>query len=63
MTRYHETKELKKLRKLGHFTPFLAGLAIGVTASLLLAPEASGNTRGSPASFRLGVPCLSPREP
>ena len=34
-----------KLRKLDHFTPFAAGLAIGVTATLLLAPEAGGNTR------------------
>ncbi len=33
------------LRNLDRFTPFAAGLAIGVTATLLLAPEAGGNTR------------------
>ncbi len=33
------------LRRLGRFTPFAAGLAIGVTATLLLVPEAGGNTR------------------
>jgi gas vesicle protein len=33
------------LRKLDRFTPFAAGLAIGVTATLLLVPEAGGNTR------------------
>jgi gas vesicle protein len=33
------------LRKLDRFTPFAAGLAIGVSATLLLVPEAGGNTR------------------
>ena len=33
------------LRKLDRFTPFAAGLAIGVTATLLLVPDAGGNTR------------------
>ena len=33
------------LRKLDRFTPFAAGLAIGVTAALLLVPDAGGNTR------------------
>ena len=33
------------LRKLDRFTPFAAGLAIGVTATLLLVPEAGGNTQ------------------
>src|ERR1035438_2350661 len=33
------------LRKLDRFTPFAAGLAIGVTATLLLVPEGGGNTR------------------
>ena len=33
------------MRQRDHFTPFLAGLAIGITASLLLAPETGGNTR------------------
>src|ERR1039457_1997936 len=33
------------LRTLDRFTPFAAGLAIGVTATLLLVPEAGGNTR------------------
>ena len=35
------------LRKLERFTPFAAGLAIGVTATLLLVPEAGG--KGSEA--------------
>ena len=33
------------LRKLDRFTLFGAGLAIGVTATLLLVPKAGGNTR------------------
>ena len=33
------------LRTLDRFTPFAAGLAIGVTATLLLVPEGGGNTR------------------
>ena len=33
------------LRSLDRFTPFVAGLAIGVTASLLLVPDSGGNTR------------------
>jgi gas vesicle protein len=33
------------LQKLDRFTPFAAGLALGVTATLLLAPEAGGNAR------------------
>lgn len=33
------------LRNLYRFTPLVAGLAIGVTATLLLVPEAGRNTR------------------
>lgn len=44
------------LRNLDRFTPFVAGLALGVTATLLLVPEASGNTRNNiwNAARRLG---------
>jgi gas vesicle protein len=34
-----------KLRNLDRFTPFAAGLAVGVTATLLLVHEAGGSTR------------------
>jgi len=34
-----------KLRNLDRFTPFAAGLAVGVTATLLFVPEAGGDTR------------------
>ena len=33
------------LRNFDRFTPFAVGLAIGITATLLLAPESGGNTR------------------
>jgi gas vesicle protein len=33
------------LRKIEHIASFLAGLGIGAAASVLLAPEAGGNTR------------------
>jgi gas vesicle protein len=39
------TKEFTSLRKIEHIASFLAGLGIGVTASVLLAPEAGGKTR------------------
>lgn len=44
------------LRNLDRFTPFVAGFALGVTATLLLAPEAGGNTRNHirNAARRLG---------
>jgi len=44
------------LRNLDRFTPFVGGLALGVTATLLLVPEASGNTRNHirNAARRLG---------
>jgi gas vesicle protein len=34
------------MHKTEHLAPFLAGLGLGVAASVLLAPEAGGKTRG-----------------
>jgi gas vesicle protein len=34
------------MHKIDHLAPFLAGLGLGVAASVLLAPEAGGKTRG-----------------
>jgi gas vesicle protein len=45
MTREHEGQGAENLRKINHLAPFLVGFGLGITASLLLAPQAGRNTR------------------
>jgi gas vesicle protein len=42
---HDNTKELTNMRKIDHFTPFLAGIGIGVAASVLFAPESGNKTQ------------------